>query len=107
LATLPKISDQPAGARLTVRVKPKASRTTIIGVIEDALVVSLAAPPVDGQANATLTKALAKWLGVPPRAVTISVGEKSKTKLVAIAGLSAEDVRKRLLPLCSPPDSTE
>lgn len=99
------VTDHPTGARLEIRVKPRASRTAIVGILEGNLVVALSAPPVDGQANEELTRSLAKWLKVAPRTVTVHSGDRSRTKLLNFSGLSAEELSARLLPLC--PTSAE
>jgi uncharacterized protein (TIGR00251 family) len=79
-----------------VRVVPRASRTAAAGVHDGALKVRVAAPPVEGAANAELVRFLAKSLSVPARAVEIAGGQTSKTKLMKVAGAKAED----LLRLC-------
>lgn len=82
----------PGGVSFGVVVVPRASRSKIAGVHADSLKVTLAAPPVDGEANAELCKLLAKALGVPKRAVQITHGEHSKHKTVQVAGTTAEQV---------------
>jgi uncharacterized protein (TIGR00251 family) len=76
---------------LAVRITPKASRDAFGGVIEmpdgrHALSVRIAAPPVDGAANAALIAFLAKSLSVSRSDVIITVGETSRFKLLKIHG---------------------
>ena len=76
---------------LTIRAKPNASRSAIIGEVDigheqRALAVALAAPPVDGAANKALIALFAKAFGVRKSAVTIASGETAKIKIVRIAG---------------------
>ncbi len=76
---------------LAVRITPKASRDALGGVIEmpdgrHALSVRIAAPPVDGAANATLIAFLAKSLGVPRGSVRIASGETGRLKILKIGG---------------------
>jgi hypothetical protein len=78
-----------------VRVVPRASRSEIVGEHDGALRVRVAAPPVEGAANVELARLLARALGVPARAVEITSGHASKTKLVRVAGAN----RERLLSL--------
>jgi len=66
------------------------------------LEVSLAAPPVDGQANAELISTLAEVLGLPKRAVEIVTGDGSRTKLVSITGLTEADFLAKLLESARP-----
>ncbi|HKU44490.1 MAG TPA: DUF167 domain-containing protein [Polyangiales bacterium] len=85
-----------AAVSFEVRVTPRASRSQIRGLVGTALKVNLAAPPVDGAANAALCELLAEVLGVPRRAVEISHGHQSKRKTVRVTGLTLETVRERL-----------
>jgi uncharacterized protein (TIGR00251 family) len=84
--------------RFEVHAKPRAKRTSIVGVRahDGALEVALAAPPVDGAANAELLGALAAALGVTRGSVQIVRGEGSRTKLVAVRGIEEGELRERL-----------
>ena len=82
--------------RFEVRAKPRASKSRVLGVRERALVVSLAAAPVEGEANRELVETLSAALGLPRRDVTIVRGDSSRVKLVLARGLTAAEVRARL-----------
>jgi len=69
---------------LTLHVQPGAKRTEVAGVHGTALRIRLAAPPVDGKANAELTRFLADAFGVPLRNVTLVRGDASRQKAVRI-----------------------
>ena len=60
------------------------------------LKVRVRARPVEGEANAALVKLLAKTLGVPKSAVALERGGQSRTKLISLAGLTTDDLRRRL-----------
>lgn len=80
--------------RLRVRLTPRGGRDRIDGWTTDAhgapvLKARVAAPPVDGAANAALIRLLAKALGVPKSAITIVAGETARTKTVEIDGDAA------------------
>ena len=90
------IRQTPAGVELDIRVIPRARRTDIAGVREDAIVVRLAAPPVEGAANDALVAFMAKWLAVPRRAVHILSGERSRRKRLSVTGVTADAIRARL-----------
>lgn len=82
---------------LRVRVQPRASRAAIGSWRDDgALIVHVTAPPVDGRANAAVGALLAAALDVPAGAVRVVHGERSRDKLVRVAGLTPADVRRRL-----------
>lgn len=84
-------------ALLSVRVTPRSGRDEIVGWQGDELRVRLRAPPVEGQANAALRRLLAKRLGVPAAHVELVTGGTARVKRLRIAGLTAEQVRQRLL----------
>jgi hypothetical protein len=86
----------PAGTTFAVRVVPRAGRTGIAGTRGDALVVRLAAPPVDGAANDALVAFLAALFDRPKRDITLVSGHTSRNKRVAIAGVPQEQVASRL-----------
>ena len=81
---------------LSVRVIPRASKSTIAGRRGDAVLVRLSAPPVEGAANDALLDLLAKAFSIPRRQISIVSGQKSRDKRVAIEGLTEGDVSARL-----------
>ena len=91
------IRDTAAGVELDVRVIPRARTTAFAGVRDQALVIRLAAPPVEGAANAALVEFLSEALGVARRAVTIVSGDRSRRKRVVVTGVTAATARARLL----------
>jgi len=78
---------------VNIRVIPRAHKTGLAGERDGALLVRLAAAPVDGAANAALVEFLADALGLPRRNIRIVAGARSRQKRVAIAGMTAEQVR--------------
>jgi len=90
------IKTTPTGVEIAIRVVPRARKTEIAGQRGDALLVRLAAPPVEGAANAALIQWLAACLGVPARAIHIVAGQQSRHKRVAVAGTTVEHLRRRL-----------
>ncbi len=86
----------PGGVTLAVRVTPRARKNEIVGVAGDALKLKLAAPPVEGAANATLCAFLAEKLGVRKSAVTLIAGQTSRQKVVRVEGVTPDEVRARL-----------
>jgi uncharacterized protein (TIGR00251 family) len=87
-----------ATAIITIRVIPRAGRTAVAGMRGDAVLVRLAAAPVDGAANDALIAFVAMTLGCSRRDVAIVSGEKSRDKRLRIDGFTAEDVHRRLNP---------
>jgi uncharacterized protein (TIGR00251 family) len=89
---------RPRGADvwLDLRVTPRASKTAIEGLREGRLVVKVTAPPVDAAANDAVIDLMAKTFSLPKRQVTIALGATGRQKTIALAGVSAADVRQRL-----------
>jgi uncharacterized protein (TIGR00251 family) len=83
-------------ALLSIRVQPRARRDEVVGERAGAIVIRLAAPPVDGKANAALTAFIAKAAGVPRSRVEIVRGASARDKLVRVTGV-AEDALRRAL----------
>ena len=79
-----------------VRVIPRAKKTQLAGVREGAVLIRLAAPPVEGAANEALVAFLATILDLPRRNIRIISGEHARHKRVSIAGAAADAVRSRL-----------
>jgi len=90
------IHDTPAGATFAVKIHPRARKDAITGELEDALKLSLKAPPVEGRANEACIEFLANLLKVPRSSVTIASGQNSPRKVIRVRGVSADEVQKRL-----------
>ena len=85
------LSAAAGGVRVAVRLTPRgrADRLDGIACLADGapmLLVSVTAPPVDSRANAALLQLLAKEWGLPRRDLAIVGGQKSRNKLVHVAG---------------------
>ncbi len=91
-----RLSATPAGTRFGVHVKPRASRSVVVGVREGQLDCAVAAPPVDGEANAELCSLIASVLGVKKREVEVVAGASGRSKVVEIKGAPIEVVASRL-----------
>jgi len=80
------LREEPGGVILEVLVQPRASRTRVLGEHDGRLKIALAAPPVDGEANAALVEFLAGALGVRKAAVTLLRGDTGRRKTVRVRG---------------------
>lgn len=85
-----------AGCTLELKTIPNAPRDEIAGWLGAALKVKVRAPALEGRANDALLVFLAEKLSLPRRAVTLVRGDKSRHKVVAIAGLTLSEVKTRL-----------
>jgi uncharacterized protein (TIGR00251 family) len=86
---------------MMVRVIPRAGRTAVGGKRGDALLVRLAAAPVDGAANEALIAFMAKLLGCSRRDISIVSGDKSRDKRLRVAGLTPAELERRVSALRS------
>lgn len=78
------------GIRIRIRLVPKSSRDAVEG-LEDttdgpALKARVRAVPEDGRANAAAERLVAEWLDLPRSTVSLVAGQKSRVKLLEIAG---------------------
>ncbi len=90
------LREEPGGVVLEILVQPRASRTRVLGEHDGRLKIALAAPPVDGEANAALVEFLAGALGVRKAAVTILRGEAGRRKTVRVAAVGGAAIRTAL-----------
>lgn len=81
---LPCLKSRRDGCELLVQVVPNAGRTACSGLHDGALRLRLAAPPIDGRANAVLVQWLAQSMGLPRRAVRLVSGDSARRKRLHI-----------------------
>lgn len=93
----------PGGVELAVRLTPRGGAARIEGIADwdgaPVLKVRVAAPPVEGAANDALVAFLAKSLGLPRSAVSLTAGDRSRVKRLRLEG---EGVAQRLSRLAPP-----
>jgi uncharacterized protein (TIGR00251 family) len=80
-----------AGARVTLKVTPGASRDGVQGIAVDGagrqhLAVRVSAPPEAGKANAALIRLLAKRWRIPPSDLEVVSGASARRKVLQIRG---------------------
>jgi len=91
-----ELNEKDGGVTIRVRVQPRASRTEIIGEHAGAIKMRVAAPPVDGKANAECRRYLAKLLKVGATSVEIISGDSSRDKVIRVSNISALRVLEAL-----------
>src|SRR5579864_3851761 len=91
------VTTRDGAVRFEVLARPRARASRLAGVREGAILVQLAAAPVDGAANAELVAALAQALRVNKGSVRLVRGVASRAKLVEIHGLVEAEIRTRLM----------
>ena len=88
-----------ADGRLTLvlHIQPGARKTEVAGEYGDALKIRLAAPPVDGKANAALLAFIAERFGLAKSAVTLKSGQTSRRKVVEVDGAPSDAAHRLVL----------
>ena len=90
------VSPHPDGAVLVVVVVPRTGVTMFdrgeLGVVR----VRVAAPPVDGAANAALVRFLAEAVNLPRSSVRLLAGATARRKRVLFEGVEPADLARRL-----------
>ena len=97
------------GLVIRVKASPKASRSVIKAIVMlpdgAALAVAVAAPPVDGEANAALAQFMAKTLGVAKSMASVEAGSASRIKRLLVRGDGAVLAVRLAGLVTAPPDS--
>ena len=87
-----------SGTIIKVLAVPRASRTEITGIHGEPprLRLRVAAPPVDGEANAEIVRFLASELGLPKSSIRVLRGESGKRKDLLAEGADPAAVLARI-----------
>jgi uncharacterized protein (TIGR00251 family) len=91
---MPYLRKKDNGIVLDIHVQPKAAKTRIAGLHDNALKLSVMAPPVAGKANDAVTAFFAKLFRLPKSSITIESGLQGRRKRLFIAELSEAQARK-------------
>ncbi len=85
-----------------MRLTPRAGATRIEGILQDDsgcwLKLRVAAPPVEGAANAALIAHLAKALGIPRGDIVLIAGARGRAKRLQLRGQGLAPRLAALLP---------
>jgi uncharacterized protein (TIGR00251 family) len=81
--------DADGSITLAIHAQPGARRSEVSGLYGGKLKIRLAAPAVEGKANAALIAFLAAAFAVPKHAVTLVGGARGRLKIVRIAAPGA------------------
>ncbi|MFL5284111.1 MAG: DUF167 domain-containing protein [Rhodopila sp.] len=80
----------PDGVAVAVKVQPKSRRPGIQGRSDSSrgpcLRIGVSEAAADGRANRAACTMLAKALDVPPSAITVTLGQTSRDKVLHVAG---------------------
>jgi uncharacterized protein (TIGR00251 family) len=82
--------------RISLRVQPNAARNEVAGFNDGVWQLRVAAPPVKGKANRELVDFLSHILQVSKNRVIIIRGQTARNKVIAVTGLTREEITRRL-----------
>jgi len=88
------ISDKKA--TIEIHLQPGAKRNETVGFREGILYAKVTSLPQKGQANRALLELIAQTLGIPRSAVDIIRGQSSRSKVIAVRGLTSDEVKEIL-----------
>ncbi len=91
-----RINSYKSGIRFSAVIQPRSTQNEVLGVHNNSLKIRLTSPPVDGAANKTCIKFLAKSLGVSPSKIRIVAGLNNKNKTIEIDDIDEPAFRKKL-----------
>jgi uncharacterized protein len=77
-------------------VSPGGSQARVVGRHGDVWKIRVTAQPEAGKANAAVVRLLADTLRLAERDVTLVSGHGARDKVVALAGIEAEETERRL-----------
>ena len=89
----------PPASGVPLWIQPRAACDAVVGEHDGMVAIRLQAPPVDGAANAALIRFLARGLGCARADVQLLRGQGGRRKWVAVRGMEAGELRRRLLAL--------
>lgn len=92
-----EIEERDGGVVFQARVQPRASTDEVAGMYGGALKIRLQAPAAENRANEALVELLATLLKRPKAAVRILAGERSRTKRIAVDGVTKQQVQGLLV----------
>ena len=86
------------GVTFAVRVQTGAKCDSVIGAYGEAVKITSTAPAEDGRANEAVVRFLAGFLEVPRTSIAIVSGERSRSKVIRIQGVSSSAIQAAFSP---------
>jgi uncharacterized protein YggU (UPF0235/DUF167 family) len=99
----PSQGDDDEVLHVEIHVRPRSATVSVAGTHDGALVVRVAQPAHNGQANDAAVRAVADALGVPPRWINRLRGAKARRKVldIRVPATAIATVQRRLVQLRS------
>jgi uncharacterized protein (TIGR00251 family) len=82
---------------LKVYLQPKSSKNEVAGPYRDGIKVKVTAPPVEGKANESLIRFLARECGIPPSSIEMIKGHHAREKILKISGNVDQELLKKIV----------
>lgn len=77
-------------------VTPRAAQDRVGPYVDRELQVRVTRPPVGGEANEAVRRLVATAIGLPPSALALEAGARSRRKRFAVIGISDAELAARL-----------
>lgn len=84
VAVVPIAVNKTGNIIIKIHAKPGAKQNSVTEILDEAIGIQIAAPPVDGEANAELIKYVSKVLQLRKSDVSVDRGSKSREKTILI-----------------------
>ena len=84
------------GVRFRALIQPRASKNQIAGIHNGALKIRLTSAPVDGAANKTCIKFLAKELSISASRLSLVSGLNSRNKIIQVDDILPEEFMEKI-----------
>ena len=82
---------------IKVYLQPKSSKNEMAGPYRDGIKVKVTAPPIEGKANESLIRFLAKEIGISPSSIEMIKGQHAREKILRISGGVDQELLKKIL----------
>ncbi len=84
------------GIMLSIKVIPRASKSEIVGILNDSIKLKIKSPPVDGKANNEIIRFFSELFDIPKRDVSIVKGSSSSHKILLLLGVKEDEIKRFL-----------
>ena len=91
-----RINPYKSGIRFSAVIQARSTQNEVLGINNNSLKIRLNSPPLDGAANKTCVKFLAKSLGVSLSKIRIVAGLNNKNKTIEIDDIDEPPFRKKI-----------
>jgi uncharacterized protein len=91
-----RLTEKDDTVRFEILVQPRAGRNQIVGELDGAIKIRIAAPPVEGEANEACMRFLAKLLDLRLSDIGIVSGLSARRKIISVRGMTSAKLSEKL-----------